>query len=173
MVLFVCFANLYIIYIILCIFMGNFRRSRSWGIDAIWSELRSRIPCAIACAHGFSEATRLTATLAGAVRSGSTGGRVKFDVEELCFQDQARSRFMTRKHIEAPHVKNQPIEAVYNRLFRVLQQNVASTTSLSTCPSRHWSVGTIIFSESMGTLWLGKAAWWRKDLSHADYSYES
>jgi hypothetical protein len=33
-----------------------------------------RIPCAIACAHGFSEATRLTATLAGAVRSGNTGG---------------------------------------------------------------------------------------------------
>ncbi|CAK8996628.1 Uncharacterized protein SCF082_LOCUS4874 [Durusdinium trenchii] len=32
------------------------------------------IPCAIACAHGFSEATRLAATVAGAVRTGGTGG---------------------------------------------------------------------------------------------------
>jgi len=43
--------------------------------DAIDGDQRLHvIPCAIACAHGFSEATRLTATLAGAVRSGSTGG---------------------------------------------------------------------------------------------------
>lgn len=43
--------------------------------DAIDGDQRLHvIPCAIACAHGFSEATRLTATLAGAVRSGNTGG---------------------------------------------------------------------------------------------------